>query len=98
MIQGAAEKGGPVPRPDRRAGPRRRGRSATWATTWPTCPCSRPSGLAACPADAAAEVRAVAHLVAGRAGGRGAVREVVEIILKHQGVWDRLIETYLAPA
>src|SRR3954454_647632 len=44
-------------------------------------------GLAACPADAAAEVRRAAHFVAEAAGGRGAVREVVELILKHQGTW-----------
>jgi 3-deoxy-D-manno-octulosonate 8-phosphate phosphatase (KDO 8-P phosphatase) len=48
-------------------------------------------GLAACPADAAAEVKAVVHLVADAPGGRGAVREVVEVILKHQGAWDALI-------
>ena len=55
-------------------------------------------GLAACPADAAAEVRGAAHLVAARRGGRGAVREVVEIILKHQGAWDGLVARYRTPA
>jgi 3-deoxy-D-manno-octulosonate 8-phosphate phosphatase (KDO 8-P phosphatase) len=49
------------------------------------------SGLAACPADAAAEVRAAAHLVTSAPGGRGAVREVVEAILKRQGAWDALV-------
>ncbi len=48
-------------------------------------------GLAACPADAAAEVVEVAHFVAGAAGGRGAVREVVEAILKRQGSWESLV-------
>lgn len=42
-------------------------------------------GLAACPADAASEVREVAHVVASSPGGRGAVREVIEAILKEQG-------------
>lgn len=49
------------------------------------------AGLAACPSDAAAEVRAAAHLVLGAPGGRGAVREVVEVILKHQGLWGDLV-------
>jgi 3-deoxy-D-manno-octulosonate 8-phosphate phosphatase (KDO 8-P phosphatase) len=28
-------------------------------------------------------------------GGRGAVREVVELILKAQGRWDDLVKSYL---
>jgi 3-deoxy-D-manno-octulosonate 8-phosphate phosphatase (KDO 8-P phosphatase) len=55
-------------------------------------------GLAACPADAAPEVIETAHLVTDAAGGRGAVREVVEVILKYQGVWDGLIARYRIPA
>jgi 3-deoxy-D-manno-octulosonate 8-phosphate phosphatase (KDO 8-P phosphatase) len=49
-------------------------------------------GLAVCPADAAPEVRESAHLVTLANGGRGAVREVVETILKQQGAWDGLVE------
>jgi 3-deoxy-D-manno-octulosonate 8-phosphate phosphatase (KDO 8-P phosphatase) len=52
------------------------------------------SGLAACPADASAEVVESAHYVARSAGGRGAVREVIELVLKHQGVWPGLVEGY----
>ena len=55
-------------------------------------------GLAACPADAAPEVRRVARFVTRADGGRGAVREVVEMVLKNQGVWDRLLEPFLTPA
>ena len=55
-------------------------------------------GLAACPADAAPEVRLGAHLVTRADGGRGAVREVVETILKHQGAWDGLVGRYRTPA
>jgi 3-deoxy-D-manno-octulosonate 8-phosphate phosphatase (KDO 8-P phosphatase) len=51
-------------------------------------------GLAACPADAAAEVQALAHFVASKPGGRGAVREVIELILDHQGLWEGLIDSY----
>lgn len=54
----------------------------------PDLPVLRAVGLAACPADAVAEVRDVAHLVTDARGGRGAVREVIEVILKTQGAWD----------
>lgn len=43
--------------------------------------------LAACPADAAADVRAVSQYVAQLPGGRGAVRELIEAIMKAQGRW-----------
>jgi 3-deoxy-D-manno-octulosonate 8-phosphate phosphatase (KDO 8-P phosphatase) len=54
-------------------------------------------GLAACPADAAPEVRDAAHIVTEAPGGRGAVREVVEIILKAQDRWTPLLEWSQAP-
>jgi 3-deoxy-D-manno-octulosonate 8-phosphate phosphatase (KDO 8-P phosphatase) len=50
-------------------------------------PILRRAGLALCPADAAAEVRAVAHRVLSRPGGRGAVREAIEAILTARGAW-----------
>jgi 3-deoxy-D-manno-octulosonate 8-phosphate phosphatase (KDO 8-P phosphatase) len=56
------------------------------------------AGLAACPSDAAAEVRETVHLVLDSPGGRGAVREVVEVILKHQGLWDDLVARQKIPA
>ncbi|WP_165230713.1 KdsC family phosphatase [Aquisphaera insulae] len=61
-------------------------------------PVLRAAGLAACPADAIAEVRESAQVVTAVPGGRGAVREVVETILKAQGLWHDLCENYEAPA
>jgi 3-deoxy-D-manno-octulosonate 8-phosphate phosphatase (KDO 8-P phosphatase) len=61
-------------------------------------PVLRAAGLAACPADAAAEVRSHVHLVTRAGGGRGAIREVVELILKCQGHWDRLVASFVVPA
>jgi 3-deoxy-D-manno-octulosonate 8-phosphate phosphatase (KDO 8-P phosphatase) len=52
------------------------------------------SGLSACPSDASPEVLEAAHLVSQSPGGRGAVREVIEVILKHQGLWDGLVGGY----
>jgi 3-deoxy-D-manno-octulosonate 8-phosphate phosphatase (KDO 8-P phosphatase) len=59
-------------------------------------PALRVVGLAACPADAVAEVKNAAHLVTQAPGGRGAVREVVEVILKSQGAWGSLTGAGLA--
>ena len=47
-------------------------------------PLLRKVGLAACPADARPEARAVAHLVTVAPGGRGAVRELCDLILRAQ--------------
>jgi 3-deoxy-D-manno-octulosonate 8-phosphate phosphatase (KDO 8-P phosphatase) len=44
-------------------------------------------GLAAAPSDAAAEVRSAVHWVSTAAGGRGAVRELIEVVLRAQGRW-----------
>jgi 3-deoxy-D-manno-octulosonate 8-phosphate phosphatase (KDO 8-P phosphatase) len=50
--------------------------------------------LAVAVADAAAETRSVAHYITKAPGGRGAVREVTEIILKAQGHWTTLMQRY----
>ena len=50
--------------------------------------------LAVAVADAVEEVRGAAHFVTRREGGRGAVREVIELILKSQGLWNDLLEHY----
>lgn len=46
-------------------------------------------------ANAVAEVKAVAGYVTSTAGGRGAVREIAEAILKARGEWDGLVRQYL---
>lgn len=51
-------------------------------------------GLAACPTDAVPEVRDACDYVAARKGGRGAVREVAEMVLKAQGKWDEVIAEF----
>lgn len=52
-------------------------------------------GLAAAPADAVAEVRSRVHWTSSAGGGRGAVRELVETILRAQNVWDEIVQSYL---
>jgi 3-deoxy-D-manno-octulosonate 8-phosphate phosphatase (KDO 8-P phosphatase) len=61
----------------------------------PDLPMLRQCGLSVAVADACTELRAEAHLVTRLAGGCGVVREVVEIILRAQGGWHDLLDTYL---
>jgi 3-deoxy-D-manno-octulosonate 8-phosphate phosphatase (KDO 8-P phosphatase) len=51
--------------------------------------------LAVAVADAVFEARSVAHFVTQASGGQGAVREVIELILKSQGRWSDLLDNYL---
>ena len=53
------------------------------------------SGLAIAVADANAEVIKRVQYVTTAKGGRGAVREVVELILKAQNLWNGAVEKYL---
>jgi 3-deoxy-D-manno-octulosonate 8-phosphate phosphatase (KDO 8-P phosphatase) len=52
-------------------------------------------GVAIAPADAAPEIRELAHLVTDAPGGKGAARQAVEAILKAQGRWEQAVDRYL---
>jgi 3-deoxy-D-manno-octulosonate 8-phosphate phosphatase (KDO 8-P phosphatase) len=54
----------------------------------------RNCGLAVTVADACPDAVAEAHYVTRAAGGRGAVREAVELILRCQGHWQRIVERF----
>jgi 3-deoxy-D-manno-octulosonate 8-phosphate phosphatase (KDO 8-P phosphatase) len=60
----------------------------------PDLPVLRNCGLAVAVADACAEVLADAHYVTTAAGGRGAVRETIELILRCQGLWQAVVERF----
>ncbi len=51
-------------------------------------------GLPIVVANAAAEARAVAAWVTTKPGGHGAVREVIETVLRARGVWDDVVRQY----
>jgi 3-deoxy-D-manno-octulosonate 8-phosphate phosphatase (KDO 8-P phosphatase) len=53
-------------------------------------------GLAGAPADAAAEVREVVDWVSTQGGGRGAVREFIELVLRARGQWDAIVKDFSA--
>jgi 3-deoxy-D-manno-octulosonate 8-phosphate phosphatase (KDO 8-P phosphatase) len=53
-------------------------------------------GLAVAVADACAEAVECSHYVTHAAGGRGAVRETIELLLKAQGLWDKVMAGFRA--
>jgi 3-deoxy-D-manno-octulosonate 8-phosphate phosphatase (KDO 8-P phosphatase) len=53
-------------------------------------------GFACAPREAPAAVRSRAHYVPAAAAGRGAVREVCEVVLRAQDKLDAMVERYLA--
>jgi 3-deoxy-D-manno-octulosonate 8-phosphate phosphatase (KDO 8-P phosphatase) len=54
----------------------------------PDVPVLQKVGLACCPADACAEVKAVAHYISPIKGGSGCVRDLLEQALKVKGLWE----------
>ena len=54
----------------------------------PDLPLLERAGFAAAVANAAPEVKNAAHYVTARSGGDGAVREIIELIVKAQGKWE----------
>ena len=58
----------------------------------PDLPIMRRVGLAVAVGDAALEVKLAAHFVTKAVGGKGAARELVELILKSKGIWEEMIE------
>jgi 3-deoxy-D-manno-octulosonate 8-phosphate phosphatase (KDO 8-P phosphatase) len=61
----------------------------------PDLPLLRRAGLAVAVADACAEARMAAHYVTTKPGGHGAVREVIELLLRCQGRWQPLLDRFL---
>ncbi|PYM96822.1 MAG: 3-deoxy-D-manno-octulosonate 8-phosphate phosphatase [Candidatus Rokuibacteriota bacterium] len=58
-------------------------------------PAMQTVGLAIAVADAAGPVKAIAHVVTRARGGQGALRECVELLLRAQGSWRRVVGAYV---
>lgn len=58
-------------------------------------PVMRRCRLGVAVANASAETKEQAHYITTKTGGSGAVREVIELILKSQGKWDEVLRNYL---
>ena len=57
-------------------------------------PLLKRAGLACTVANARAEVKPYAHFITQVNGGQGAVREIIELILKAQNRWQSILEKY----
>ncbi len=62
----------------------------------PDLPVLKRAGVAVAVADACPEVREAADFVTTAPGGRGAVREVIERVLKAQSRWQELVAAFAA--
>jgi 3-deoxy-D-manno-octulosonate 8-phosphate phosphatase (KDO 8-P phosphatase) len=62
----------------------------------PDIPLMRRAGLAVAVGDAVPEVKKAAHYTTRAVAGQGAIREVVELVLKSKGVWEAMIDKALA--
>lgn len=60
----------------------------------PDLPCVMRCGVGVAVADACPELRAAARLVTTLPGGMGAVREVVERLLRARGQWEAIVARY----
>jgi hypothetical protein len=58
----------------------------------PDLPIMRRVGLAVAVGNATVEVKRAAHYVTKATGGKGAARELVELILKSKGIWKQMID------
>jgi len=58
-------------------------------------PMMKKAGFAVSVPNAVSEVKKVAHYITQRPGGRGAVREIAELILKSQQKWEDLTRKWL---
>jgi 3-deoxy-D-manno-octulosonate 8-phosphate phosphatase (KDO 8-P phosphatase) len=58
-------------------------------------PVFRSVGFSVCPSDAPYEVKKEVDYISKIPGGKGVVREVVEIVLKSRGLWKKATDIYL---
>jgi 3-deoxy-D-manno-octulosonate 8-phosphate phosphatase (KDO 8-P phosphatase) len=96
VIQGSRDKNADLDRLEQAAGVSD-GQVAAMGDDLPDLPMLARAGFTTCPADAAPEVLAACDHVCRADGGRGAVREVAELILKAQNRWLSGIGDWLAP-
>ncbi len=72
------------------------GEVAYMGDDWLDLPLLSRVGLSAAPADAVTEVRAVVHYTTRQPGGKGAVRELCDLLLDARGMHDKLLAEYLS--
>lgn len=70
------------------------GETAFIGDDYPDLPALKIVGFPACVADAAEEIRASSVWVSDFPGGKGAVRQLIETLLKARGEWERALAFY----
>lgn len=60
----------------------------------PDVPVLKLAGIGAVPADAAKDAQYVADYICDQPGGKGCVREVIEIVMRKQGLWTFADDDY----
>jgi 3-deoxy-D-manno-octulosonate 8-phosphate phosphatase (KDO 8-P phosphatase) len=60
----------------------------------PDIPVMAACGCGVAPSDAVDEVKAAAHHISSRPGGRGCAREMIETVIKLQGKWELDVDDY----
>jgi 3-deoxy-D-manno-octulosonate 8-phosphate phosphatase (KDO 8-P phosphatase) len=68
--------------------------AAAMGDDWPDLPVMKRAAFACAPANAHAEVKAVAHHVTSNVGGHGAAREFCDVLLVASGRYASLLEGY----
>ncbi|MBE6342060.1 MAG: 3-deoxy-D-manno-octulosonate 8-phosphate phosphatase [Lentimicrobiaceae bacterium] len=61
----------------------------------PDYPVMKIIGLPVCPADASPEIKDISLYISNRNGGRGAVRDIIEQVLKAQDKWMKDFACYI---
>jgi 3-deoxy-D-manno-octulosonate 8-phosphate phosphatase (KDO 8-P phosphatase) len=62
----------------------------------PDLPLLRECGFSAAPSDAVPEIRQAVDYITTLAGGRGCVREVIDLVLRRSGRWGGIMARYVA--
>ncbi|MBN2406431.1 MAG: HAD hydrolase family protein [Elusimicrobia bacterium] len=56
--------------------------------------CMKEAGVSCCPADAAADILEESDYVSTYGGGKGAVRQIVEEVLRARGIWEKIVSDF----
>ncbi len=96
IILGSKNKVGDLEKIQRAAGEVSDAETAVMGDDLPDLPILMRAGFSACPADGVPDVAAVCDMVCGFGGGRGAVREVAELILKARNQWSAVVRKWMA--
>ena len=91
VVQGCPDKGAAIDELCSRLG-LEAAQVAVMGDDLPDLPMLRRCGYPMCVADAAVEVREVCAYVTERSGGRGAVREAIEHLLRARGAWTAVVD------